>query len=60
MNLIRFIGMLFVFIGVVTSCALAVALLVLMLNYWPLLLAVTLALVVFQIFTSRVGIRFSY
>ncbi|HBP5584196.1 TPA: hypothetical protein ACUT9R_004887 [Pseudomonas aeruginosa] len=59
MNLVRFIGLLFVFIGVLTSCAVAVALLVLMLRFWPLLLAVVLALVLLQQLIQRVGIRIS-
>ena len=48
MNLVRFIGLLFVFIGVLASCAVAVGLLVLMLSFWPLLLAVLLALALFN------------
>ncbi|TEP24814.1 hypothetical protein IPC75_06335 [Pseudomonas aeruginosa] len=59
MNLMRFIGLLFVFIGVLASCAWAVALLVLMLRFWPLLLAVVLTLALFQQLIQRVGIRIS-
>ncbi|MBH3432662.1 hypothetical protein [Pseudomonas citronellolis] len=47
MNLVRFIGLLFVFIGVLASCAVAVVLLVLMLRLWPLLLIIVLACAVF-------------
>jgi len=47
MSLVRFIGLLFVFIGVLASCAVAVVLLVLMLRFWPLLLIVLLACGVF-------------
>jgi hypothetical protein len=47
MNLVRFIGLLFVFIGVLVSCAVAVVLLVLMLRLWPLLLIIVLACAVF-------------
>lgn len=46
MSLVRFIGLLFVFIGVVASCTVAVALFVLMLRFWPLLLIGMLACIV--------------
>ncbi|MBF8651803.1 hypothetical protein IRZ81_13455 [Pseudomonas putida] len=48
MSLVRFIGLLFVFIGVLASCTVAVALLALMLSFWPLLLIGMLACVVFS------------
>jgi|GEM_PF-1966162 len=48
MSLVRFIGLLFVFIGVLASCMVAVALLALMLRFWPLLLIGMLACVVFS------------
>lgn len=57
MNLVRFIGLLFVFIGVLASCAVAVALLVLMLRFWPLLVSIGLALLLFQRVTCRIGVR---
>ena len=57
MNLVRFIGLLFVFIGVLASCAVAVALLVLMLRFWPLAL-VMLALVLFHRLLQRIGSAF--
>ncbi|WAB92959.1 hypothetical protein OSS47_02925 [Pseudomonas citronellolis] len=57
MNLVRFIGLLFVFIGVLASCAVAVALLVLMLRFWPLLVSIGLALLLFQHFTCKIGVR---
>ncbi|MGE9762241.1 hypothetical protein [Pseudomonas sp. PDM20] len=50
MSLVRFIGLLFVFIGVLASCAVAVALLVLMLRFWPLLLVISAACAVFNKF----------
>ncbi|UXJ50824.1 hypothetical protein [Pseudomonas citronellolis] len=50
MNLVRFIGLLFVFIGVLASCAVAVALLVLMLRFWPLLLVGVAACAIFNEF----------
>ncbi|MBB1606109.1 MULTISPECIES: hypothetical protein [unclassified Pseudomonas] len=57
MNLVRFIGLLFVFIGVLASCAVAVALLVLMLRFWPLLVSIGLALLLFQRFICWSGVR---
>lgn len=59
MNLVRFIGLLLVFIGVLASCAVAVALLVIMFRFWPLALAIVLALVLFHQLLQRVGIRIS-
>ncbi|EPL7484222.1 hypothetical protein R4J70_13450 [Pseudomonas aeruginosa] len=59
MNLVRFIGLLFVFIGVLASCAMAVALLVLMLRFWPLALAIVLALILFHRLLQRVGLHIS-
>lgn len=53
MELVRFIGMLFVFVGVLASCAIAVGLLFLMLRCWPLLLIVLLALLVFGLPTQK-------
>jgi hypothetical protein len=46
MALMRFLGMLFVFVCVLASCALAVGLLLLMLRFWPLLLIFLLALLI--------------
>ncbi|ALZ19811.1 hypothetical protein N0002_07065 [Pseudomonas aeruginosa] len=57
MNLVRFIGLLFVFIGVLASCAVAVALLVLMLRFWPVLITVGLALLLFQRFIRSINAR---
>lgn len=53
MNLVRFIGLLFVFIGVLASCAVAVALLLLMLRFWPVLLVISAACAVFNKFLVR-------
>ncbi|MDN3234323.1 hypothetical protein [Pseudomonas sp. WAC2] len=47
MNLLRFVILLFVFIGVLASSAVAVALLLLMLRFWPVLLVVLLGCGVF-------------
>ncbi|MBY1012097.1 hypothetical protein ILR34_17030 [Pseudomonas aeruginosa] len=59
MNLVRFIGLLFVFIGVLASCAVAVALLVLMLRFWPLLIIFGLALLVLQRVIRSIDARFN-
>ncbi|HBO6119194.1 TPA: hypothetical protein L4583_006182 [Pseudomonas aeruginosa] len=59
MNLVRFIGLLFVFIGVLAGCAVAIALLVLMLRFWPLALAIVLALILFHRLLQRVGLHIS-
>ena len=57
MNLVRFIGLLFVFIGVLASCAVAVALLVLMLRFWPVLITLGLTVLLLQRFIRWAGIR---
>ncbi|HFK1874678.1 TPA: hypothetical protein ACGW3T_002515 [Pseudomonas aeruginosa] len=56
MNLVRFIGLLFVFIGVLASYAVAVALLVLMLRFWPVLITLGLTVLLLQRFIRRTGI----
>lgn len=56
MNLVRFIGLLFVFIAVLASCAVAVALLVLMLRFWPVLITLGLTVLLLQRFIRRTGI----
>ncbi|MDF3840533.1 hypothetical protein P3W55_02305 [Pseudomonas citronellolis] len=60
MSLVRFLGLLFVFVGVLASCAVMVALLVLMLRFWPLALAIVLALVLFHRLLQRLGLRISF
>lgn len=47
MSLLRFIGLLFVFLGVLASCAFAVGLLILMLKFWPVTLLVVATLGLF-------------
>lgn len=47
MSLLRFIGLLFVFLGLLASCAIAVGLLVLMLRFWPVALLVVATLSLF-------------
>ncbi|EPY8494700.1 hypothetical protein AB8Q16_04995 [Pseudomonas aeruginosa] len=55
MPLLRFVILLFVFIGVLASCAVAVALLMLMLRFWPVLIAILLGCGVFGWLLSRAG-----
>lgn len=57
MTLLRFIGMLFVFVGALASCTFTVALLVLMLRFWPVLLIVILVITLFGGLLKYVGIR---
>ncbi|MCL6688684.1 hypothetical protein M8R19_23605 [Pseudomonas sp. R3.Fl] len=59
MNLLRFLGLLFVFVSVLAGCAGGVALLVLMLRFWPLALAIVLALILFHRLLQRLGLRIS-
>ncbi len=54
MAALRFIGLLFVFIGVLASCSSALALLLLMLRFWPVLLVAVLTLGVFAWLLERV------
>lgn len=53
MNLVRSIGSLFVFIGVLASCAVAIAVLFLMLRLWPVLLVFVLACCLFGHLLNR-------
>ncbi|HEJ4043545.1 hypothetical protein LER27_13925 [Pseudomonas aeruginosa] len=53
MAALRFIALLFVFIGVLASCSSALALLLLMLRFWPVLLAAVMALGVFAWLLKR-------
>ncbi|WP_282282195.1 hypothetical protein [Pseudomonas sp. PS02302] len=59
MLLLRFIASLFEFVGLLASNLLAVALLVLMLRFWPLALAIVLALVLVGRLLRRSGTAFS-
>ncbi|WP_236201243.1 hypothetical protein [Pseudomonas pseudonitroreducens] len=53
MNLVRFFGSLFVFLGVLASCAVASAVLFLMLRFWPVLLVFVLACCLFGHLLNR-------
>jgi hypothetical protein len=57
MAAVRFIVLLFVFIGVIASCASAVGLLLLMFRYWPLLIAIVLAIAIFHCLINKAGVR---
>lgn len=59
MNFIRFIGLLFMFFGILASCLLAVALAILMARSWPILIAVLLAGLLFELITTEAGIEVS-
>lgn len=47
MPLLRFLALLFMLVGLLASSLLAVGLLILMLRFWPLALAIALALTLF-------------
>lgn len=57
MNLIRFLGLLFVFICMLAGCTIVIALLVLAIRFWPVLLILILTLALFNWLFSRVGIQ---
>lgn len=59
MPLLRFLASLFVFVGLLASSLLAVGLLVLMLRFWPLAVAIALALTLFGGLLRRSGTAFS-
>ncbi len=59
MNFIRFIGLLFMFFGILASCLLAVVLAILMARSWPILIAVLLAGLLFELITAEAGIELS-
>lgn len=59
MPLLRFIALLFVFVGLLASSLFSVGLLVLMLRFWPLALAIVLALVLFSRLLRRSVTTFS-
>jgi hypothetical protein len=59
MNFIRFIGLLFMFFGILASCLLAVVLAILMARSWPILIAVLLAGLLFELVTTEAGIELS-
>lgn len=57
MYLLRFLALLFVLIGILASCAVAEALLVLALRFWPALLVFALAIGLFGWLLRWIGLR---
>ena len=55
MNVIRFIGLLFVFFGILASCVLAILLAFILARFWPLLIAVVVSCVIFEVIARKVG-----
>jgi len=57
MNVIRFIGLLFLFVGILASCVLAVLLVFILARFWPLLIAVVLSCLIFELITKKAEAR---
>lgn len=57
MNAIRFIGLLFLFFGILASCVLAVLLVVILARFWPLLIAVVLSCLIFEVIARKHGTK---
>lgn len=57
MNVMRFIGLLFLFFGILASCVLAVLLVFILVRFWPLLIAVVLSCLIFEIIARKHGIE---
>lgn len=57
MNVIRFIGLLFLFFGILASCVLAVLLVLILARFWPLLIAVVLSCLIFEVVARKAGAR---
>lgn len=55
MNLIRFISQLFLFIGILASCVLAVLLVFILARFWPLLIGVVVSCVIFEVIARKAG-----
>ena len=55
MNVIRFIGLLVVFFGILASCVLAVLLVFILARFWPLLIAVVVSCVIFEVIARKAG-----
>lgn len=53
MYLIRFIGQLFMFFGILASCTLAVLLVFTLARFWPLLIAVLLTCLMFETIAGK-------
>lgn len=59
MNVIRFIGLFFLFFGILASCILAVLLVFILARFWPLLIAVLLAGLLFEVIARKAGSEIS-
>lgn len=57
MIVIRFIGLLFLFFGILASCVLAVLLVIILARFWPLLIAVVLSCLIFEVIARTAGTR---
>ncbi|VVM62953.1 hypothetical protein PS655_01394 [Pseudomonas fluorescens] len=57
MNVIRFIGLLFLFFGILASCVLVVLLVFILARFWPLLIAVVLSCLIFEVIARKHGIE---
>ena len=55
MNVIRFIGLLFLFFGILASCVLAVLLVFILVRFWPVLIAVVVSCVIFEVIARKAG-----
>lgn len=55
MNVIRFIGLLFLFFGILASCVLAILLVFILVRFWPVLIAVVVSCVIFEVIARKVG-----
>lgn len=59
MTLLRFIGLLFMSFGILASCFMAVTMVVVMARFWPVLIAVLLAGLLFEVIARKAGIDIS-
>ena len=57
MNVIRFIGLLFLFFGILASCILGILLVLILMRFWPLLIAVAFSCLIFEVITRKAGTR---
>ncbi|QLG91193.1 hypothetical protein HZF02_04150 [Pseudomonas yamanorum] len=57
MNILRFIGLLFLFFGILASSAMTVTLIITLVRFWPVLLVVILAILLLGAFFKQTGIQ---
>ncbi|AIB38764.1 hypothetical protein [Pseudomonas simiae] len=57
MNILRFIGLLFLFFGILASSVMAVTVIVTVVHFWPVLLVVILAILLLSAFFKQTGIQ---